>query len=48
MRTGMTSNKPKDVDYRVAVQDYETRKIFIQSTSDDDYIGLTAQLIQCC
>lgn len=27
----MISNKPKDVDYRVAVQDQDTRLIFIQS-----------------
>ncbi|THH07688.1 hypothetical protein EW145_g3209 [Phellinidium pouzarii] len=31
MRTGMKSNKPKDVDYRDAVKDLETRKVFIQN-----------------
>ncbi|KAI5118772.1 hypothetical protein M0805_005653 [Coniferiporia weirii] len=31
MRSGMKSNKPKDVDYRTAAEDYETRKVFIHN-----------------
>lgn len=31
MRTGMRSNKPKDINYRDAVMDPDTRLVFIQS-----------------